>query len=155
MMLTSRFPSLIFWSTELTTFYNDAFRPSLGNNGKHPGSLGQPGQLSWAESWPVIGPMITDIMQGGAAVWFDDQKLPLYRDGQLGYAYWTYCFSPLTDDTDTIKGVLVTCTETTNAVESRQKAADSEAYMRTLIDNSPVASLVFTGPDMVIASINA
>lgn len=41
MMLTSRFPMLIFWGRDLITFYNDAFRPSLGNNGKHPSSLGE------------------------------------------------------------------------------------------------------------------
>ncbi|WP_461095828.1 PAS domain-containing sensor histidine kinase [Spirosoma luteolum] len=118
MMLASRFPMLIFWGPELITFYNDAFRPSLGNDGKHPSSLGQRGEESWAESWPVIGPMIYNIMAGGESVWFEDQKLPIYREGQMGYAYWTYSFSPVTDDDGQVNGVLVTCTETTQAVES-------------------------------------
>lgn len=48
MMLASRFPMLIFWGPDLITFYNDAFRPSLGNDGKHPTSLGQKGEQSWA-----------------------------------------------------------------------------------------------------------
>lgn len=117
MMLTSRFPMLIFWNKELLTFYNDAFRPSLRDNGKHPGSLGQRGEESWAESWPVIGPMIASIMAGGEAVYFADQKLPIYRDGQMGYAHWTYSFSPLTDDAGAVNGVLVTCLETTETVE--------------------------------------
>lgn len=118
MMLTSRFPMLIFWGNDLITFYNDAFRPSLGNNGKHPSSLGQRGEESWAESWPVIGPMIHNIMTGGEAVWFEDQKLPIYREGKMDCAYWTYSFSPVCDDAQQIAGVLVTCTETTKAVES-------------------------------------
>ena len=117
MMLTSRFPMLIFWNKDLITFYNDAFRPSLRENGKHPSSLGQRGEESWAESWPTIGPMIHDIMAGGKGVFIEDQKLPIYRDGQMGYAYWTYSFSPLTDDSGAVNGVLVTCLETTEAVE--------------------------------------
>ena len=154
MMLNSRFPMLIFWGAELITFYNDAFRPSLGNNGKHPSSLGQRGEQSWAESWAVIGPMIQDIMAGGQAVWFEDQKLPIYREGQMGYAYWTYSFSPLTDDSGAVGGVLVTCSETTKAVESQQRLLASEAFTQSLLDNSPVASMVFVGPEMVIRSSN-
>ncbi len=132
MMLSSRFPMLIFWGPGLITFYNDAFRPSLGDNGKHPSSLGQPGEISWAESWPTIGPMIYNIMAGGDAVWFENQKLPLYRDGKLGYAYWTYSFSPISDDEGDISGVLVTCSETTKAVESLQELEQTATRLDNL-----------------------
>ncbi|GAB3497953.1 hypothetical protein GCM10027341_18810 [Spirosoma knui] len=134
MMLRSRFPMVVFWGADLITFYNDAFRPSLGSNGKHPSSLGQPGHQSWAESWPVIGPMINSILAGGEAVWFEDQKLPIYRDGQMGYAYWTYSFSSLTDDKGAIQGVLVTCTETTQAVESQKQLAESNEELAFAIE---------------------
>lgn len=134
MMLKSRFPMLIFWGPELLTFYNDAFRPSLGDNGKHPGSLGQRGEESWAESWPVIGPMIASIMEGGEAVWFEDQKLPLYRDGKMGYAYWTYSFSALTDGDGKIAGILVTCSETTKAVESLEKLSGYAEELAFAVD---------------------
>lgn len=154
MMLTSRFPMLIFWGPELITFYNDAFRPSLGHNGKHPSSLGQRGEESWAESWPVIGPMIYGIMAGGEAVWFEDQKLPIYREGQMGYAYWTYSFSPLTDDAGAVNGILVTCSETTKAVESRQQLALSEERFSRLIEQAPVAVALFSGPRFVITLAN-
>ncbi|QDK81937.1 hypothetical protein EXU85_26335 [Spirosoma sp. KCTC 42546] len=182
MMLTSRFPMLIFWGPELITFYNDAFRPSLGDNGKHPSSLGQRGEQSWAESWPVIGPMIYTIMAGGDAVWFEDQKLPLYRDGQMGYAYWTYSFSPLIGDTDSVNGVLVTCSETTKAVESlqqlnetnaelkqsleqnialreeqhasQQQTKESEAKFRTLVEQAPIAACLFIGRELRIEIAN-
>ncbi|WP_077921286.1 PAS domain-containing protein [Spirosoma sp. 209] len=154
MMLSSRFPMLIFWGPDLITFYNDAFRPSLGNDGKHPSSLGQRGEESWAESWPVIGPMIRGIMGGGDAVWFEDQKLPIYREGQMGYAYWTYSFSPLADDAGAVSGVLVTCTETTQAVESRQQLAVSEERFSRLIEQAPVAMALFSGPRFVISLAN-
>ena len=136
MMLTSRFPMLIFWGPELITFYNDAFRPSLGDNGKHPSSLGQRGEESWAESWPTIGPMIHNIILGGDAVWFEDQKLPIYRDGQMSYAYWTYSFSSLLDDTETVNGILVTCSETTKAVESVIQLQDTNVELEHLLEQN-------------------
>ena len=147
MMLTSRSPMLIFWGQELITFYNDAFRPSLGDNGKHPASLGQRGEQSWAESWPVIGPMIASIMAGGDPVWFEDQKLPIYRNGQMGYAYWTYSFSPIVNDFEAISGVLVTCSETTEAVLNRQKLQASENRFRSIINQTPAATMVLRGDD--------
>lgn len=153
-MLASRFPMLIFWGPQLITFYNDAFRPSLGNNGKHPSSLGQPGEQSWAESWPVIGPMIQTIMAGGDPVWFEDQQLPIYRDGEMGYAYWTYSFSPLTDDSGAVNGVLVTCSETTDAVTSRLKLEESERFAQSVFFTTPVANAVFVGEDMVVKMAN-
>ena len=136
MMLTSRFPMLIFWGPELRTFYNDAFRPSLSNGGKHPSSMGQRGEESWAESWSTIGPMIYTIMAGGDAVWFEDQKLPIYREGEMGYAYWTYSFSPLSDDTGAVNGVLVTCSETTKAVESLALLNDTNIELQRLLEEN-------------------
>lgn len=140
MMLRSRFPMLIFWGPKLITFYNDAFRPSLGNDGKHPGSLGQAGEQSWAESWPVIGPMICDIMQGGKAVWFEDQKLPLYRDGKVGYAYWTYSFSAIPDGNGVIEGLLVTCAETTKAVEGIRNLQESKDELAFAIESAELGT---------------
>lgn len=42
LLLNSKFPMLLFWGPELINFYNDAFIPSLGNEGKHSSILGIP-----------------------------------------------------------------------------------------------------------------
>ena len=39
-LLNSKFPMFLFWGAELICFYNDAYRPSLGKEGKHPSILG-------------------------------------------------------------------------------------------------------------------
>jgi PAS domain S-box-containing protein len=118
MMLRSHIPTLLLWGQELATFYNDAFLPSLDNNGKHPSSLGQPAEQSWADAWSVVGPVLHNIMGGGEAVSLDNQNTPLYRDGAMEYAYWTYNFGPVTDDNGSVNGVLVTCFATTSAAEN-------------------------------------
>ena len=43
-ILNSKFPMFLFWGPELICFYNDAYRPSLGNDGKHPSILGMPAE---------------------------------------------------------------------------------------------------------------
>src|SRR5438874_387696 len=40
-LLSSRFPMFLFWGPGLICFYNDAYRPSLGTQGKHPVALGR------------------------------------------------------------------------------------------------------------------
>lgn len=150
LMISSRFPMLLFWGKDLITFYNDAFRPSLGNDGKHPSSLGQRGEESWAESWPVIGPMIHNIMAGGDAVWFEDQKLPLYRDGKMGYAYWTYSFSPVDNDEGEVSGILVTCMETTKTVEGVHRLEESEHRFRNLVEKALFPVCILKGEHMVL-----
>src|SRR6478752_1485606 len=69
MILLSKLPSFIWWGEDLVQFYNDAYRPSLGNNGKHPLALGQKGKNCWQEIWPIIYPLITQVMSTGEAVW--------------------------------------------------------------------------------------
>jgi hypothetical protein len=48
-MLTLRYAMWMGWGPELTFFYNDAYRPTLGV--KHPEALGMPAHRVWAEIW--------------------------------------------------------------------------------------------------------
>ena len=77
MILSSKFPMFLWWGNDLIQFYNDAYRPSMGNEGKHPLALGQRGQECWQEIWPTIGPLIGQVMDGGEAVWSENQLIPI------------------------------------------------------------------------------
>lgn len=79
----------LFWGENLICFYNDAYRPSLGDQGKHPAILGSRARESWEEIWDFIGPLISRILNGGEANWNEDQLLPIYRNGSLEDVYWT------------------------------------------------------------------
>src|SRR5690349_14990550 len=57
-LLNSKFPMFLWWGTALTCFYNDAYRPSLGKNGKHPDILGMNAKDAWPEIWTIIYPLI-------------------------------------------------------------------------------------------------
>src|ERR1700733_14142290 len=113
-ILSSKFPMFLWWGPELIQFYNDAYRPSLGNNGKHPSAVGQKGEDCWQEIWPIIKPLIDQVLNTGEATWSEDQLIPIYRNGRLEDVYWTFSYSPVIDESGTPAGVLVTCTETTD-----------------------------------------
>jgi len=117
-ILNSKFPMFLFWGQELLCFYNDAYRPSLVNNGKHSYALGQPGVDVWPDIWATIKPLIDQVLAGGEASWSEDQLLPIYRNGQLEDVYWTFSYSPVSDESGKPAGVFVTCTETTEKVKN-------------------------------------
>ena len=65
LLLNSRLPMFLFWGDDLICFYNDAFRPSLGNEGKHPKAIGARGEDVWPEIWSTIKPQIDQVLAGG------------------------------------------------------------------------------------------
>lgn len=154
-ILNSRFPMFLFWGPEHICFYNDAYRPSLGNEGKHPGILGMPGKEAWPEIWDFIGPMIDKVQSGEGATWYEDQFLPIYRNGQMEDVYWTFSYSPVSDESGETAGVFVTCTETTKAVKSVAALRESEQRFQNLLRDATVGLVVMKGEDMVVATANA
>ena len=69
-ILSSPFPMFLWWGPDLIQFYNDAYRPSLGTNGKHPHAVGQRGVECWPEIWTTIGPLIERVMKNGESLYF-------------------------------------------------------------------------------------
>lgn len=133
-ILNSNFPMFLFWGDDCICFYNDAYRPSLGNDGKHPFAIGKSAEEVWPEIWNKIKPQIDEVMAGGKASWSEDQLLPIYRNGKLEDVYWTYSYSPVKIETGKVGGVFVTCTETTEKVKNYQKLKDSENLLRFAVE---------------------
>ncbi|WP_019943936.1 sensor histidine kinase [Dyadobacter beijingensis] len=119
-VLHSAFPMFLFWGEHLICFYNDAFRPSLGVDGKHP-ALGKKGNEVWSEIWDFVEPLLRQVMTTGEPVWYEDQLVPFFRNGRIEDIYWTFSYSPVYDDHGDISGVFVTCTEVTDAVLNRMR----------------------------------
>jgi len=119
-MLTSRFPMVVWWGRDLRWLNNDAYRPLLGK--KHP-ALGLPGREVWPEIWGIVGPMLEGVMASGEATWSDDMLLAVDRHGYLEETYWTYSYSPLVDDGGRVVGVFTAVTDTTERVVGERRLA--------------------------------
>ncbi len=153
-ILNSRFPMFLWWGPELICFYNDAYRPSLGQFGKHPSILGMPAREAWEEIWDIIYPLITQVLEEGVATWSEDQFIPIYRNGRIEDVYWTFSYSPVYDDNNQVAGVLVTCTETTEKVINVKKLEESKRRFQNHIMQAPVAMCIFTGDNHVVEIVN-
>jgi PAS domain S-box-containing protein len=153
-ILNSKFPMFLWWGEELIQFYNDDYRPSLGNDGKHPQALGQRGADCWPETWREIKPLIDQVMAGGEATWNQDELLPIYRNGRMEDVYWTYSYSPVRDGHGKVAGVLVVCNETTSRVLSLRRAKESEQNLRNVITQAPVAMCILKGTEYVVEIAN-
>jgi signal transduction histidine kinase len=152
-LLNSRHPMFLWWGEDLIQFYNDAYRPSLGE-GKHPMALGQRGEDCWPEIWPIIFPQIEAVMTRGEASWHENQLVPIYRNDRLEDVYWTYGYSPVYRPTGEIGGTLVVCTETTETILARQLLQREMKRLADLFEQAPAFFAVLSGPDYVFEMIN-
>jgi PAS domain-containing protein len=133
-ILNSKFPMFLWWGKDLIQFYNDAYRPSLGANGKHPKALGQCGADCWPEIWPVIKPLIDQVMDGGESTWSEDQLIPIYRNNKLEDVYWTFGYSRVNDETGHPGGVLVVCNESTDKVKAYNELKQTNKELQFAIE---------------------
>jgi signal transduction histidine kinase len=154
MILASKFPMFLWWGEDLIQFYNDAYRPSLGNTGKHPAALGQRGIECWPEIWDIIYPLIHQVKTTGEATWSEDLLVPIYRNGKIEDVYWTFGYSPIRNESDEIEGVLVVCQETTKKVLTAQHLEKSVSNLHNIILHAPVAMCILKGPEFVVDIAN-
>ena len=134
LLLNSAFPMFLFWGREATCFYNDAFRPILGEEGKHPSALGSTGETVWAEVWPSIKPLIDQAFNGQATRLYKDLCLPIYRNGKLEDAWWTFSYSPIRTAEGEVQGVLAICNETTQKIQEHQASEDIRQQLHFALD---------------------
>ncbi|GIJ77065.1 GAF domain-containing protein [Micromonospora phaseoli] len=113
-MLASKAQIAMFWGEDLRAFYNDAYRPTIGD--KHPAVLGQPAREHWAETWDVLGPLLTDVMRHGEAYQAQDRHFLIERHGFVEDVYFDVSYDPIRDTDGSINGVLCICSETTGRV---------------------------------------
>ncbi|HET6224873.1 MAG TPA: PAS domain-containing protein, partial [Bacteroidia bacterium] len=133
-ILGSQYPMILWWGSDLIQFYNDAYRPSLGMEGKHPKALGQKAPECWAEIWSIVKPSVDQVLNGEPSIWSEDQIIPIYRNGVMEDVYWTFSSSAVKIEDGSIGGVLTVCIETTNKVVTLKKLLESEDQLRFAIE---------------------
>jgi PAS domain S-box-containing protein len=153
-ILNSKFPMFLWWGPELICFYNDAYRPSLGNDGKHPHILGMTAEKAWTEIWTIIKPLIDQVLSGDGATWSEDQLIPIFRNGKIEDVYWTFSYSPVIDESGEAKAVLVTCNETTKAVLMKKSLEQSNAKFRNTVQQAPAGIAILRGRNFKFETAN-
>ncbi|RYZ60266.1 MAG: HAMP domain-containing histidine kinase, partial [Proteobacteria bacterium] len=132
--------------------YNDAWAPIPAD--KHPWALGRPAHEVWADIWPTVGPQFTQVIETGQGFAAYDQFLPMERGGQPRETWWTYAFTPLTDEQDRTLGILNQGHETTLKVLQDRARVDEVQRMRELFAQAPGAVALLAGPTHVFTMVN-
>ncbi len=133
LLLSSRHPMFLWWGPDHIQFYNDAYRPSFGV-GKHPAALGQTARQCWSEIWDMIEARLKFVMGEGQATWFENQIVPILRNGRLEEVYWTWSDSPIRDTQGNVVGIFVTCSETTDRVLAERELNRSRERLQLALE---------------------
>ncbi len=123
------------WGPDLISFYNDAYRPTLGYRAE--GAMGKPFRSLWASIWEDIAPLVERAL-GGERPSVTDMPLDLARGGEPEESYWTFSYSPAFDDAGNVAGMLCVTGETTARVlaERHRDQADERLQLALSAGNS-------------------
>lgn len=132
-MLSSKFPMFLLWGPEYLCFYNDSYRPSLGNDGKHPAILGNRGEDSLPETWENVKPLVDHALAGGEPDLIENLLFPIFRNNTMEDAYWTFSYSAINDESDKPAGVFISCVETTQQVKALKDLEESQKKLEFAI----------------------
>ncbi len=130
LLLTSKFEMWLGWGPDIAFFYNDAYRPTLGN--KHPNALAVPTKILWAEIWDDIRERLETVYGSGQATWDRALLLLLERNGYSEETYHTFSYSPLIGDTGKVEGVFCAVAEETKRVIGERRILTMRALASEL-----------------------
>ncbi len=116
--LEAKYPIAIYWGSELTLVYNDAW--SQIPQDRHPWALGRSGREVWTDIWDIVGPQFEAALTG-TGMWTEDALLPMVRHGRLEETYFNYNISPITGEDGRIEGVFNGGLETSQRVLSERR----------------------------------
>lgn len=115
------------------------------------------GNFYW-DTFPEARPYYESALQGvistGEPYSNSEAERKVIRHGKEENVYMTLVYFPLKDTAGQVKKVAVWVIDNSLHVNQRQKMEESEKFARTIFYNSPVAKLVYMGPDMVLHQAN-
>src|SRR5215510_3177923 len=111
-------PISLAWGPGHVQIYNDGYWPICG--AKHPTSMGQDFRECWASAWPVIGEAYATAWSGKSAN-LEKMRMFLDRHGFLEETWFTFSFSPVTDESGGVGGLFHPVTEMTAQMLSERR----------------------------------
>lgn len=113
-------PAAIFWGSELTMLYNEAYSNEVAGN-KHPALMGTGFSGPFAELWDYTGPVFAECARTGVSVRKEDDYLPINRYGMLEETFFSWSFTPLYGGMRRIQGFYNAPFDTTKQVLSHRR----------------------------------
>ncbi|GJD32591.1 Sensor histidine kinase RcsC [Methylobacterium adhaesivum] len=150
LILASPESMFLAWGTDLTFFFNDAYRPILGP--RLPRALGSSLPDVWPDAWEQVRPIV-ELALAGTASRYDDLPLTTARHGVDEQTWWSFSYSPVLDEDEEVCGFLCVVTETTQRVLSERALQAREKELLLITDTLPVL-IAFIDRDLVYRFAN-
>lgn len=96
---------------------------------------------------------VIEVQKTGVPFRGDDQPVDLMINGKLERRYFNFSYDRITEATGS-SSVLHMAVDVTEQLLSRRKIEDSEKRFRSLIEEAPVGTCLYVGPDMRIEIAN-
>ncbi len=151
LMLHSKFPMFVAWGPSLGFLYNDSYIEVLG--AKHPFALGLPFEEIWSEIWEDVGPLARRAL-AGEAMYVENLPLMMRRKGYDEPTWFTFSYSPVTDEQGDVAGMYCACTETTAGVTAERTRIAQMQRLISLFEQAPGFVAVTRGHDHVYEIAN-
>lgn len=151
LMLNSKFPMFVAWGEQLVFLYNDPYIEVLGE--KHPAALGKRFYDNWSEIWHDISPLIDRALRG-EATYAENLPLTMNRHGYFEQTWFTFSYSPVPDETGTVRGMYCACVETTGRVLAEKYRDAENERLLALFEQAPGFMAVLRGPAHVFELTN-
>lgn len=142
-ILSSPYPMYLAWGPDLIWFFNDAYRPILGNL---TAGFGQPLPEARSDHWPVMKPMVEQALSGKKVFAEDLPLFDFFRHDKQETAYFTFSYSPARDEAGVIQGMLCVCIETTVPMQERASMRRDNRRIRELFERAPSFIAMSVGP---------
>lgn len=113
-------PASVFWGSELTMMYNQAYATELGGK-RHPTLMGSGFSGPWAEVWSALQPVFAETARTGVAFRSENNFFIINRNGFSEETYFSWSFTPLYGGTDRIVGFYNAPYETTRLVLAQRR----------------------------------
>lgn len=130
-VMETRVPALICWGSELSMIYNDAYQRLLGDKSD---ALGSPFLKVWPEAEESIGPIIERTLSGESG-FFEDRQLLTFMDRGRAPSWYDLYYSPVRDETGTIKGFMNISVDKTKHIRYQQDLQESKERYQTLFES--------------------
>jgi PAS domain S-box-containing protein len=134
LILESQFPMLLLWGPEMVVLYNDACIPLEGE--RHPGVLGQTGQKCWPEAWHILASRLRSVLEQGERLYFENELIPMLRQGSMVDLYWTYSYSPIRDAAGAVRGIFVVSHDVTATLKTERERDLIAANLKNVLEST-------------------
>ena len=98
---------------------------------------------------------LTQVYRTGIPFQVKNKFVEIQKETGLQSYYLNYSFTPLYNNGGNIYGIMSTAADVTDLNVSKKRIEESQARFYSLIEEAPVATCLFTGPEMKIEVANA